>query len=95
MDTLERACSKKRLWLLGTDLRAWLITLMRNIRVNDMRHVVRQQHATPLVETEDAMHSVATPHAGVDTALDLQRCLMQLPTRPQPGPTARKHRVCA
>src|SRR3954470_11949712 len=30
-DTLERACSKWRLWVAGTDLRAWLFTLMHNL----------------------------------------------------------------
>jgi len=78
-DTLERACSKWRLWLLGTDLRAWLFTLMHNIHANDIRRVVRQQQVAPVVDTEDALHSVAAPHSGVDTAMDLQRCLMQLP----------------
>lgn len=78
-DTLERACSKWRLWLLGTDLRAWLFTLMHNIHANDVRRVVRQQQAVPLVDGEDALHSVVAPHSGVDTAVDLQRCLMQLP----------------
>ena len=28
-DTLERACSKWRLWVVGSDLRAWLFTVMR------------------------------------------------------------------
>lgn len=78
-DTLERACTKWRLWLLGTDLRAWLFTLMHNIHANDTRRVLRQQQVVPLVDAEDALHSVAAPHAGVDTAVDVQRCLMQLP----------------
>ena len=29
-DTLERACSKWRLWTAGSNLRAWLFTLMHN-----------------------------------------------------------------
>lgn len=78
-DTLERACSKWRLWLLGTDLRAWLFTLMHNIHANDVRRVLRQQQAAPVTDAEDALHSVAAPHSGVDIAVDLQRCLMQLP----------------
>lgn len=78
-DTLERACSKWRLWLMGTDLRAWLFTLMHNIHANDIRRVVRQQQVAPMVDADEALLSVAAPHSGVDTAVDLQRCLMQLP----------------
>ena len=36
-DTLERACSRWRLWLAGTDLRAWLFTVMHNLYVSDVR----------------------------------------------------------
>ena len=41
-DTLERACAKWRLWLAGSDLRAWLFTLMHNLYVSQIRRVVRQ-----------------------------------------------------
>ncbi len=40
-DTLERACSKWRLWLAGSDLRAWLFTLMHNLYVSEVRHRLR------------------------------------------------------
>lgn len=36
-DTLERACSKWRLWRPGSDLRAWLFTLMHNLYLNQRR----------------------------------------------------------
>ena len=36
-DTLERACDKWRLWTAGTDLRAWLFTLMHNLFANQVR----------------------------------------------------------
>jgi len=35
-DTLERACGKWSLWLAGSDLRAWLFTLMHNIYANHL-----------------------------------------------------------
>ena len=33
-DTLARAWEKRRLWAAGTDLRAWLFTIMHNVFVN-------------------------------------------------------------
>ena len=33
-DTLARAWEKRRLWQAGTDLRAWLFTIMHNVFVN-------------------------------------------------------------
>src|SRR5947199_5866910 len=33
-ETLARAWEKRRLWAAGTDLRAWLFTIMRNVFVN-------------------------------------------------------------
>ncbi|OZA28455.1 MAG: RNA polymerase subunit sigma-24 [Hydrogenophilales bacterium 17-61-9] len=36
-DTLERALAKLDLWQPGTDLRAWLFTLMHNVFLNQIR----------------------------------------------------------
>ncbi|MBI2318628.1 MAG: sigma-70 family RNA polymerase sigma factor [Betaproteobacteria bacterium] len=36
-DTLERACNKFHLWRAGSDLRAWLFTVMHNVFVNQVR----------------------------------------------------------
>jgi RNA polymerase sigma-70 factor (ECF subfamily) len=36
-DTLERAWTKLHLWRSGSDLRAWLFTIMHNVHVNQMR----------------------------------------------------------
>lgn len=35
-DTLARAWEKRRLWQAGTDLRAWLFTIMHNLHVNQL-----------------------------------------------------------
>jgi RNA polymerase sigma-70 factor, ECF subfamily len=35
-DTLARAWEKRRLWQAGTDLRAWLFTVMHNVHVNQL-----------------------------------------------------------
>ena len=44
-DTLERAVNKWSLWRPGTDLRAWLFTIMHNVFVNQARRAARD--ATP------------------------------------------------
>jgi RNA polymerase sigma-70 factor (ECF subfamily) len=35
-DALARAWEKRRLWRAGTDLRAWLFTIMHNVHVNQL-----------------------------------------------------------
>ncbi|MFZ3129232.1 MAG: sigma-70 family RNA polymerase sigma factor [Rhodoferax sp.] len=78
-DTLERACSRWRLWLVGSDLRAWLFTLMHNLFVSDLRRLNRQRRAGSTLDLDDVAHELAAPDAAQDLALDLQRCLLQLP----------------
>lgn len=40
-ETLARALRKEHLWQPGTDLRAWLFTIMHNQNVNEIRHAMR------------------------------------------------------
>jgi RNA polymerase sigma factor (sigma-70 family) len=75
-DTLERACSRWRLWRAG-DLRAWLFTVMHNLFVDGVRRASRS--AAPHVDLEDAAGELAAPAGGADQLLDLQRCLLRLP----------------
>lgn len=49
-DTLERALSRFHLWRRGSDLRAWLFTIMHNIYVNQVRSRARQ-HQEALEES--------------------------------------------
>jgi RNA polymerase sigma-70 factor (ECF subfamily) len=75
-DTLERACVKWQLWLAGTDLRAWLFTLMHNLYLNQRRSVQPTAGATPI---DDIQSELPAPDGDKDTALDLTRCLQRLP----------------
>jgi RNA polymerase sigma-70 factor (ECF subfamily) len=59
-DTLVRAITKAHLWQAGTDIRAWLFTIMHNQYVNDIRHTMHvqatidiDQMASTLVATTD------------------------------------------
>jgi len=42
-DTLARAWEKRRLWAAGSDLRAWLFTIMHNVFVNQRALARREQ----------------------------------------------------
>jgi RNA polymerase sigma-70 factor (ECF subfamily) len=78
-DTLERACAKWQLWVAGTDLRAWLFTLMHNVFINQVRSSVRLSSAGVAVNVDDVEDELIAPDAGDLQAMDLQRCLLRLP----------------
>src|SRR5580765_388718 len=42
-ETLARAWEKRRLWAAGSDLRAWLFTIMHNIFVNQRAMALREK----------------------------------------------------
>lgn len=77
-DTLERACSKWRLWTAGSDLRAWLFTVMHNLFANQVRRSFRQAGANA-VDIDDLAHELVAPEVNLGQTLDLQRCLLRLP----------------
>jgi len=78
-DTLERACAKWRLWRVGSDLRAWLFTVMHNLHVSQLRQTARQGELARPLELGELAQEPAAPAAPVDGSIDLQRCLLRLP----------------
>ncbi len=78
-DTLERACAKWRLWLVGSDLRAWLFTIMHNLYVSQVRHRMRQGDLGSPLDLAELGEEPAAPASSTDSAIDLQRCLLRLP----------------
>jgi RNA polymerase sigma-70 factor (ECF subfamily) len=74
-DTLERACSKWLLWRTGSDLRAWLFTLMHNLYLNQRRALP----ALAPLDIEDLQDQLPGAGGPSDDALDLERCLQRLP----------------
>jgi RNA polymerase sigma factor (sigma-70 family) len=76
-DTLERACERWQLWVAGSDLRAWLFTLMHNLFVDGARRALRQQ--VRRVDVDEVADELVAPRTNPDHAIDLQRCLMRLP----------------
>jgi len=77
-DTLERACNKWRLWLVGTNLRAWLFSVMHNLFVNQLRQSSVGARAA-MLDIDDLADELPAPASDPDQVLDLQRCLLRLP----------------
>jgi RNA polymerase sigma-70 factor (ECF subfamily) len=77
-DCLTRALSKVHLWQEGTDLRAWLFTILHNQYVNQVRRAVREGTVVGLSDTEAVLTSA--PSQGKRLELrDLERALAKLP----------------
>ena len=76
--SLMRALAKAHLWQPGTDLRAWLFTILHNQHVNDVRRSVREGVCVPV---EDATPTLTTPSTQGSTLQlrDLDRALDLLP----------------
>ena len=55
-DTVERALSRLHLWRQGSDLRAWLFTIMHNIYVNQTRSRIRHPHEALDESAAEALH---------------------------------------
>lgn len=76
-DTLERAWSKLHLWRSGSDLRAWLFTIMHNVHVNQ----VRSRAATATLPLDDDMPDapVRATQADMLEVRDIDAALRRLP----------------
>ena len=76
-DTLERALVKGHLWQPGSDMRAWLFTLMHNVFINQLR----SQSARATAELDDEAAHVAVRPTQTDglELRDLQATLLCLP----------------
>jgi RNA polymerase sigma-70 factor, ECF subfamily len=75
---LVRAIAKAHLWQPGTDLRAWLFTILHNQHINEIRRSVREG-VSVAVEDLAPILTVA-PNAGATLQLrDLERAINTLP----------------
>jgi RNA polymerase sigma-70 factor (ECF subfamily) len=62
-DTLARAWEKRRLWRTGSDLRAWLFTIMHNVHINQLA-LVRRDAANVSLDADPANASWQLPVRG-------------------------------
>ena len=76
-DTLVRALAKQHLWQAGTNLRAWLFTLMHNQHVNNARHSIREGQMVDIETTTNVLAAITDPTASRQLC-ELDRALGQL-----------------
>jgi len=76
-DTLERAWSKLHLWRHGSDLRAWLFTIMHNVHVNQ----IRSRSSASLVPLDDEIADapVRATQSDMLEVRDIDAALHRLP----------------
>jgi len=78
-DCLTRALGKLHLWQEGSDLRAWLFTILHNQHVNHIRRSVREGAVVAFNESEPLLSRA--PQQGKRLELrDLERAVAKLPT---------------
>jgi RNA polymerase sigma-70 factor, ECF subfamily len=73
-ETVARALDKHELWQPGTNLRAWLFTMMHNLRINSARNLRREGFAVPAEAAATGLSLPAT-QIGRLTLRDLERAL--------------------
>lgn len=76
-DSLERALARSHQFREGTDLRAWLFTIMHNVYANQIRRISNGPDFVELPETIDEMTNDAST-ARLELR-DLQKAIAKLP----------------
>lgn len=78
-DCLERALSRLGQWQEGTNIRAWLCTILRNIHLNQIRYTSTRP-TEPLPENDHKLALSVGPTQDQDHAIrDIGKALLMLP----------------
>jgi RNA polymerase sigma-70 factor (ECF subfamily) len=77
-DCLVRAIAKQHLWQEGTELRAWLFTILHNQYVNHVRRAARQGQTAEVNENEPSLIRSGNQEKRLELR-DLDRALAKLP----------------
>jgi RNA polymerase sigma-70 factor, ECF subfamily len=75
---LVRALEKQHLWEPGSDLRAWLFTIMHNQHVNEIRRLVREGLPVPIDEVDSNLGAGPTAEASLQLS-DAEQAIACLP----------------
>jgi RNA polymerase sigma-70 factor (ECF subfamily) len=76
-DTLLRAIAKAHLWEDGTDIRAWLFTIMHNQHVNSVRRALREEATVNVEQVASTLVATSDPTASRQVR-ELERALGHL-----------------
>jgi RNA polymerase sigma-70 factor (ECF subfamily) len=77
-ETLLRAISKSHLWQTGTDIRAWLFTIMHNHYVNMVRRAMRDEASVDIDQMSSSLVAITDPSASSQLR-ELEQSLARLP----------------
>src|SRR5437764_8656992 len=77
-DTLVRALAKEHLWEPGTNMRAWLFTIMHNQNVNAVRSAMRDGMTVEIEEQSSDLVATTDPTSARQLH-ELDRALAQVP----------------
>jgi RNA polymerase sigma-70 factor (ECF subfamily) len=77
-DTLVRALAKEHLWQPGSNMRAWLFTIMHNQNVNAVRSAMGEGMAVEIEEQSSTLVATTDPTAAVQLH-ELDRALARVP----------------
>jgi RNA polymerase sigma-70 factor (ECF subfamily) len=77
-ETLVRGLDKQHLWQEGSNLRAWLCTILHNQYVNHIRRSVRERGIVELSEIGSSLTRPPSQDKGLELR-DLDRALKKLP----------------
>ena len=78
-DTLGRALIKEQFWQPGTNLRAWLFTIMHNQNVNNVRRDIRESAVVDTGQISVMLLPATTDPTASRQIFELERALARLP----------------
>lgn len=76
-DCLVRALAKQHLWRSGTDLRAWLFTILHNLHINEVRRSVREENR--IADAGEFLRPAPADPAARLALLELDQAIGKLP----------------
>ncbi len=78
-DSLTRAMDRLHLWRPGTNMRAWLFSILHNQHVNEARRRARRPDRVGLEPAHDGLHATPPGQDSGPAIRDLGRALAELP----------------
>lgn len=78
-ETIVRALASRTQFVEGTNLKAWLFTILRNLFYEQRRRQTREAEILAEIQIRDADETVQQEHAFQDQVMDLSVLLWQLP----------------